>query len=152
MPLEVDKAYAAGLIDGEGSISARRHNEVRNSFSICVRVDMCDREPLDWLADVFGGHVKRIKRTTKSGKPIYDWVLFCKKAATFLSMILPYLKIKKKRAELAIELAGTAKISHRYVVISKDETIHREKLVAAIRAHNFASNARIGGYSDAIGS
>ena len=55
MPLETDKAYAAGLIDGEGSISARRHTHVRNSFSICVRVGMCDREPLDWLASIFGG-------------------------------------------------------------------------------------------------
>lgn len=64
MPTEQEFAYAAGLFDGEGTIDMK--DRVR------MAVKMTDREPIEALVDILGGHFYQWKNT-KSGRPTYEW-------------------------------------------------------------------------------
>jgi hypothetical protein len=135
---ETDRAYAAGLIDGEGSITAYAPSRSPHSFAISVSVRMCDREPIDWLATTFGGKSILQKRPTKSGTPIFEWKLNSRNAAAFLTLIKPHLKVKGKRAAYAIVLASLlkdnkVKVTH---VFTTAEITERQALADAIRLAN----------------
>lgn len=106
---------------------------------------MCDCEAIQWLADTFGGKVKIASKPTKSGKPIFWWSLYCKKAAYFLELVLPYLKIKRSRAINAIALAKmmTKRPRKKGDDITVDELSQRRFLANKIRNENIASNGRL---------
>lgn len=59
--------YAAGLFDGEGSVTV---------YKGCIRMSagMIDREPLDVLQAVLGGKVYG-PRPQKTGAPMFYWLL-----------------------------------------------------------------------------
>jgi len=59
---------------------------------------------LEWLKETFGGGVYEQKRYDGRKRPIYVWVAQCGTAAEFLRMTLPYLRVKRKQAEIALEL------------------------------------------------
>lgn len=146
MPIrEVDKAYAAGLIDGEGSISARRCHRNRISFSITVVVAMCDPDAIVWLSSVFGGKTTLLQKRTNSGKSIFHWSLHCRKAAVFLEMILPYMQVKHRRASMAIQLSKLMRKRgwpDNLASFEPSEINGSLQLVASIKAENASSNGR----------
>lgn len=148
-PTMAELAYAAGILDGEGSISASPSSHCPKSIRIFVSVAMCDSRPIEFLARVFGGAAKELKRRTNAGKPIFRWALYCSKAADFLELVLPYLTVHQERAQTAIRLArmakprGVAKGHH----FTDEEIAERLHLAGLIRAANFASNGRIAKYA-----
>lgn len=146
MPLKPeDLAYIAGLFDGEGSISVSRSPNCIKNIRVLVSVTMCDREGPDFIGSVLGGTVTKLKRKTKTGKDIYSWALYCKKAAAALELLLPYLKVKNAKAKDAILLAalmrsrGEAK-NYPFTALDIGK---RLEIYQRIRAANSASNGRI---------
>jgi len=104
-------AYAAGLIDGDGSIVACRVNRNdgrKNSYAISVEVCMSDGRPIDFLFGTFGGSVRQRNYKNTNFKATkfsqYHWYLKASKAKAFLKKILPFLRLKRRQAELAIRL------------------------------------------------
>jgi hypothetical protein len=93
--VNTELAYAAGLFDGEGSISLVRQNNNR-SHSPQVAVASNDYEVLAWFQKRFGGHIvtKQPRKSTHSVS--YDWRLTDRRALAFLQMIRPYLVIERK--------------------------------------------------------
>jgi len=93
--VDTELAYAAGLFDGEGSISLVRQNNNR-SHSRQVAVASNDYEVLAWFQNRFGGSIvtKQPRKSTHSVS--YDWRLTDRRALTFLQLIRPYLLIKRK--------------------------------------------------------
>ena len=93
--VDTELAYAAGLFDGEGSISLVRQNNNR-SHSPQVAVASNDFEVLAWLQKRFGGSIvtKQPRKSTRSVS--YDWRLTDCRALTFLNLIRPYLVIERK--------------------------------------------------------
>ena len=105
---ETSKSYIAGLFDGEGSIyiqksvrkrstvyalSVRLHNSYSPAIEFCVReTGLGKRVPM-----------KRGSSTPKYYKPMWAWSLKGREAEAVLKMMLPYLIIKRKQAELGIE-------------------------------------------------
>ena len=146
---DTDIAYIAGLFDGEGSISASYGVVSKVNVRVTVQIAMCDREPLDLVASVFGGCVKELKRKTKTGKSVYQWVLNCRKAADFLEVISPYLRIKGERARWAISVARMTRLTGKKLPFTDDEVRCRRELVSAIKAANCRSNGRIARFADA---
>ncbi len=142
-----DVAYAAGLIDGEGSIGAYASPKCPKNIRVTVKMSMVDRAGPEFMAATFGGNIRLEKRKTNSGKPIYSWALYCKKAAVCLEEMLPFLRIKQDRAKDAISLASMMKPrrSAKYYEFSDIELQDRFILVARIKAANRASNGRISG-------
>lgn len=96
---EIEKAYIAGLFDGEGNVAVHRYKASKNGafyLRISARITNTDRRPLDWLQSVLGyGCVFEQKRNNMTGrKPAYSFQVMNSKGAEFLQQILPYLKIK----------------------------------------------------------
>lgn len=102
--------YAAGLIDGEGCITIGRHHKTIKGMSFIeyrleVVISQTDGRALDFMYGLFGGYL--YKRNSKPGptyKPfIYRWEIRGEKAMKFLKRLIPFLKIRKQEAELAIQ-------------------------------------------------
>lgn len=55
-----------------------------------------------WLCDSFGGSILARKREAPR-RDITQWQIANQQATNFLQVILPYLRIKKPQAEIAIE-------------------------------------------------
>lgn len=108
---QTDLAYTAGIIDGEGCISVTRNTKgikkalrAKASYCIYVAVSMTDFEVPAWLHFTFGGSFAEYKASNTKHKKVYRWGLHSNNAQRFLKLILPYLKTKKRQAELVIEL------------------------------------------------
>lgn len=105
MMTELEKAYIAGIIDGEGSIMLQRFH--KNQFpSPCVSIASSTIELLNWIREkVRYGVIKRKKNyNPKKHKDCYSYSLKYDEAIKFIEAIYPYLIIenKKKRAFLII--------------------------------------------------
>jgi|SRR3990167_411274 len=105
---ETDLSYAAGIIDGEGCIKIcrvkadqlKRHFD---RFQLQVQVDMVSEEVVEWLYKTFGGKIYDHKRKNSKWRDSKRWYIVSQQGGKFLELILPYLKIKHRNAELSIE-------------------------------------------------
>ena len=118
-------AYLAGFIDGEGSLMIRKNNyrvinpkygDCKNpQYSPRVGVKNTREEPLILLKETFGGYLQKDKKIYpsisgfKSNKPIYVYSAEHNIAYLVVETLLPYLIIKKKQAEVILELRETKK-------------------------------------------
>lgn len=104
-------AYIAGFVDGEGYIGIvkddRRNNSRRtDSYTTVIKIANTDRSIIDWLLSSYGGTFH--KRTMKEGqKDAYYWTLAGEKIVPFLDKIAPYLKIKRKQADVVRQFRKT---------------------------------------------
>ena len=94
-------AYAAGLIDGEGSFVP-----YRRSRTVALKVSMTAREPIEWLHAKFGGTLSTPTQL-KSGKTLYAWRLRRSDGLeALLVRLTPYLKVKQSQCEACLCLFG----------------------------------------------
>lgn len=108
-----DLAYAAGIIDGEGCINismcdySRRGQHLRQNYCVRVAVLTTDAVICPWLKETFGGAMREYtdkRYGTKAAKgTLRRWSLSMSMTAGFLQAILPYLKLKRERAEVALQ-------------------------------------------------
>jgi hypothetical protein len=97
-------AYAAGLMDAEGCFSIYKPKAEGKITSYQARIVLSSVELslVKWLVETFGGFYTTHR--PKKGRVWYQWNINSHKAATtFLSGILPHLRIKKKEAEVLEE-------------------------------------------------
>jgi hypothetical protein len=66
---------------------------------------MCDHEAVEWLKEKFGGGVSVYASRLENQRAIARWRCSGYDAGRFLSMVLPFLRVKTKQSELAIALA-----------------------------------------------
>lgn len=104
MDNNVEAAYAAGILDGEGSVSLTRNRKGRWP-SPQVSVASTDREVLEWLRHRFGGSISTKKPRQPSHSISYDWKVTDRLALRFLQTVRPYMVIHRKisRTDLLIE-------------------------------------------------
>ena len=98
-------AYLAGFFDGEGSISIERAG--MNSQSLRINAVNTDPRPIEMLQRVFAGNFRStlFRGRTKDGReyrPTYHWRVSSTLAKDALEAMLPYLTVKRERAEIAI--------------------------------------------------
>ena len=102
---DLELAYLAGLIDGEGCIGAnapRRH--------VRLGIVMSDKLAMSWIAEKLGKTlcVQRRSRYYKckvTYRDLYSVNVVSQQAATLLRLLLPFLRTKRKQALVAIRLA-----------------------------------------------
>lgn len=105
MHAEVDRAYLAGLIDGDGCIMAtiEKHREKKFGFRVrlSMKITQKDSRLLSFLAKKYG--VGRIRLNRKGGDyETCDWIILNKKdLSAMFQLILPYTKTKHKQIVLA---------------------------------------------------
>lgn len=101
---EMDLAYAAGFLDGEGCFSISKSNHWKASVS-CSNTD---REIVAWFHENFGGHFyKNPTKRRANHRPVYQWKVVSNNAAAVCSLIAPYLRQKTEQALLIIALQQT---------------------------------------------
>lgn len=98
-PTKEDFIYFAGLFDGEGSIDVA-NNRIRVPR---LKITMTDGPTLDWLYETFGGNVI-IENPSGSAK-LKAWKWYAIRQVDVRAILegaLPYLKLKRRRAEAAL--------------------------------------------------
>lgn len=100
---KTDWAYLAGFFDGEGCISLYK-NDGRH-----YRLEICMANTNEWVAKwfhfVFGGtlYLEEASKKNPKWRDVWRWQLRSRKTQYFLISLLPYLKLKKPQAELALQ-------------------------------------------------
>ncbi len=103
-PSALDLAYAAGILDGEGSVVLTRNRKNRWP-SPQVSISSNDYELMLWLRERFGGSVVKTHPRKPEHAVSYEWKVTDRKALGFLTLVRPYLVIERKkvRADLLLE-------------------------------------------------
>ena len=102
---ETDKAYIAGIIDGEGCISITRAKRTNGEYAYqeSMSMAMTNEEAIRTISNIFGGQYFCYQYNTKN-KPEYFYKVQSGVLENILQSILPYLKVKKEQAKLALEV------------------------------------------------
>src|SRR5271157_2596022 len=104
---DVQLAYLAGIIDGEGSFYICRRLNYGKYFSYHPRFQVVNtnREVMEWIKNTFGGLIydkPRIKHNPKWKMQI-EWITTVGLMDQLLPLIIPYLIIKKPHALVMME-------------------------------------------------
>lgn len=112
-----ERAYIAGLIDGEGCICvmAVGPHRYKTVYPI-VQIGMTSKGVLDWLSKRLGvgiatTHNHTALRLERPRKTAYLVRIFGKKASLLCKMVLPYLKVKHEQAHLVTTFPTDARIA-----------------------------------------
>lgn len=98
-------AYLAGIIDADGYVTIQRSVHAgRPYFGAKVGIAGTSDEPHQLASLLWGGKVSRYEPKNPAHKAQYQWSRSGKEAAAILASILPYLRIKRPHAELALRL------------------------------------------------
>jgi len=136
---KIDLAYAAGVIDSDGSIMIR-HGKARTKFPrhiLTIVVGMADADACKWLHEKWPGRLW-VQQDNPKWRPIFRWQIYSNKAAEFLKQILPYLKVKSRQAKIAIEFQEKLIMRHvpLYQGMSEELFKKRESHARLIRRFN----------------
>lgn len=101
---ENDLHYAAGLFDGEGSITLIGRTGKMKSLRVSVSSTCPDL--LLFMQRVFGGKIYNLPVRVAHYRPQQEWILIGRKAVEFLVIVRPLLRETRKRAraDAAIDL------------------------------------------------
>lgn len=119
MPSDTLLAYLAGIIDGEGCISIAHINPYtqKGNFILKITCSMAYPAPaVVLLQQTFGGAIfdKTIKASVNVLNP--KRLIVCEiasiNAKNALTLMLPYLKVKKAEAELGLEFLASRILSN----------------------------------------
>ena len=134
---KTDLAYIAGIVDGEGYIGISADHRKRNPNRPCWRLRVTVTNTNEWLMQFlkfsFGGIID-LKRSS-SLKPCYNWTLCRSNAAEFLKLILPYLRLKRPQAELAIKFQASISKSTRRLTGEQHAVREAEMLLLKSMKH-----------------
>ena len=94
--IETERAYVAGLFDGDGSVFFTEHFNKpmqRMNTVLCVGFSMQSKKTLEWLCSRFGGTVLNPARMQRA----FTYRATARRAFTILEMVAPYVITKKKQ-------------------------------------------------------
>ena len=134
-------AYMAGIIDGEGCITAVANTKRgRSYYNAHMSVMTTDRCLADWIQTRFGGIV--CTRPTPILHPTwkvrFEWHMYKHGMDIFIPQLLPYLIIKHKHAEKMLEFRetfGASKTGHTHP-LPDDIVNQRKKLYEELKSMN----------------
>jgi len=120
---ETDHAYAAGIVDGEGTITLHDHGK-RTALTVAV----FNSEPrvCVWLQERYGGSIGQNIRPDPH-RIMYAWRCSSSLASKFLNNIYPYLIIKKQQADIALAYLKT--VGRRGQRVEPGDYLHRLDLI-----------------------
>lgn len=141
---EIELAYAAGIIDGEGTIGIYKHYASKSKTGIpvlrlCLSVPQCDIRLPMWFKDRFGvGYVHEHGVPKLGRRVVWSWKAWgFKQCVPILEAIRPYLMLKRDRADIALEFARQNKyIRHLSESEKAIEIVRRNSLLAQLQESN----------------
>lgn len=133
-PEAEDIIYAASALDCEGNISlSRRFNGTVPSWTLKVGIANTNPTLTDFLLENFGGHVHTEAPVKLSKRIIYRWQIHAKNAADFLTLVLPYMKLKKEQAIIGLNFQENRKylnLSQQAELYAKVKDLNRGEVPA----------------------
>lgn len=160
---KIDLAYLAGVMDSDGYFTIRKSTyqiRVTKDSKNPVYFEKCgikqvQPEAVKLIYENFGGYYHVEKPSAKKGKPLHSVSLSNLKANAFIKAIYPYLRIKKKQADILLSLRrslkegkkgrgekfsqksrwGTQMMTQR-TAVSPEQISYRETLVKSIKSLN----------------
>ena len=96
----IESAYMAGLVDGEGCISSYKTRGYGPYYA--VRIAMTDEKTIRWVADIFDASVCKQKQHGLGRKPIYKVAILGANAHQLLKQIRPYMITKRNDPKIDI--------------------------------------------------
>lgn len=100
--------WAAGAIDGEGTIGVYLH---KGHYRLTLAVYNTDPRMVLQLQELFGGSTHTYNNSNKKGRPYFVWIQRAQQARQTLEILLPFFVIKKEQALLAIEFSSIVNTS-----------------------------------------
>ena len=110
---EIDKAYIAGLFDGEGSVSYYQRKEKRkgkkkayNYWMIRCELSMTDQHVMEWMHKTlgFGTLTRRLPTKSWLGKKIqWRWRCGYRDALIFAKLMWPHVQVKLHKVEQILD-------------------------------------------------
>lgn len=104
MLTETEKAYIAGIIDGEGAIFITKQSQ--RQFSPRIKIANTNKNIIDFLHEKIPKSSKVFlrKRNNSKHKPVWEFsIRSFKVIEELLKQVSPYLIIKTKQAELILK-------------------------------------------------
>lgn len=142
-----DIAYAAGLFDAEGSIwIGRQKRKFLISFHHSLRISLASMNwlVLNWFKDNFDGYIRVSDKQQKN--ICFQWQTSRNIAASFLRATIPFLQIKKRQAELALQFQSEIKRNTGYNRTTEESLQRREQFrnqISILNRRRFNSESRI---------
>lgn len=122
-------AYCAGVLDSDGHIgvhvnwykvrSDRWRESKQPTYQPRASVKQLDPEAIEVFADLFAGHCYVDKGNARgSARPINVWQVHSAATGRVLTELRPYLRVKTRQADLALELCAlnASKRRHGFVL------------------------------------
>lgn len=109
-----DRAWTAGIVDGEGCIGAYIQNGCGRT-QLQVAVGNTDERMISRLEKLWGNK-SWYRGKLYGGRRFWKWQTTDKRAGEFLKQIRPYLVVKGEQADLGIEFAKLVGIKGRPIV------------------------------------
>ncbi len=139
---EVNSAYLAGFMDGDGAIMATIEGHSEKLFGYRVRVVLKISQMLEkhvaWLVDMTGaGSVKKCKST-------FEWIVRDQRdVLSLLTQISSFLHTKRKQALLAIKILNIK-------IMTKESLFEAAQLADTLASFNVRSKNRRRNFSSMI--
>ena len=89
--------WAAGFFDGEGSVTI-----IKSAYGLQISVTNNYKTIIEEFARRFDGSIATTSRANRKNKT-YQFFFSFKAAREFLTQVLPYLRVKRADAELALD-------------------------------------------------
>ena len=151
MTEEVLLAYAAGLLDGEGSLvigCGLKADRPSPSYWLQVDTTNTDRALIDRLHEHFGGHISDHSHapSRRRQRPCWAWRVISRDAPAFLRRIQPFVRVKAGQIVIALEFQNHMSTSRKSPYrVSADELAIREQYRGQLRALTTGATKKLGG-------
>jgi hypothetical protein len=135
---ELDIAWAAGFIDGEGCFSIyRRRRRDRPTYLVGVSVSQVKREPLDRLQSLFGGKTYVHKSYRPNQISCCSWRVHSYATLALCRLLDPHLSVKWEQSQLLQQFYAIPP-SHHWgrQGLPPEEVQRRDDLIVALRFLN----------------
>jgi hypothetical protein len=136
---EPEKAYIAGIIDGEGCIRIGHVGPLKRTLYLTIAVGMCHRGVIEWLqAKLSSGTIKVNNHTKVRDGWNPQWLvrIHGKRAQLLCKAILPYMIVKREHAEIAAAFPCDCR-SGPLVMLSPEVQEQRSKFAERMRVLNY---------------
>lgn len=140
---EADRAWLAGWLDGEGTISfVKRDRGPDHTPTHDCRVFFTntDREPMDYFAGISGGRVYKHddgQRENRYGsRTVYRWQMGTHDGALLLRELFPHLRTKRKQASLIWTLYTTLRHKNGHARTPEPVITRRAEIAEMVRRLN----------------
>jgi hypothetical protein len=130
---DIDAAYIAGLIDGEGTVSLLRKHK-KDNRQVVVSISNTDRPLINYLLEAIGAGKATGKRTYSDGHtPSFTYAITNRHALDLLRQVAPHLRTyKARRTELL--LADYIRLTPRNGRYSPSGALERNAFIEAFFA------------------